>query len=87
MICAGCPLAGVTAAVAKEQFAKLGRAPQLSPTALEKPPDGVTTIVNVADCPAVTVAEAGDTLIAKPGAATVTVTGAEVLARLFASPP
>ena len=65
----------------------LGSAPQLSVTALANPPAGVTVTVKVADWPEVTVAEAGETAIAKLGATMVMITGDELLARLFRSPP
>jgi hypothetical protein len=73
----------VTDGVAKAQLAWLGSAPQLKATAVANPPAGVTVTVKVADWPAVTVAEAGDTATAKLGATMVTVIGDEVLARLF----
>src|ERR1700722_15968314 len=83
--CAGWP-AGVTDSGLKTQFDSLGKAPQLRLTALANPPAGGTVIVKVADCPAVTMAEAGDAPTAKLGATTVIVTGEDTLLRLFASP-
>jgi hypothetical protein len=85
--CVGCPLAGVTEAELKAHVARLGSPPQAKLTALLNPPAGVTVRVNVADCPGVMVAEAGDAATEKPGATTVTCNGADTLPRLFGSQP
>jgi hypothetical protein len=60
---------------------------QVNVTAPLNPPEGVTVKVKSADWPRDTDAEEAGVETAKSGAATASVTAADTLGRLFASPP
>jgi hypothetical protein len=80
---------GVTFDGLKLHVAPVGKPVQAKLICWLKPPAGVTVMVVCADCPAVTVALAGESAIVKLGvtAWTVTVTAVEVEPEKFVSPP
>jgi hypothetical protein len=71
LVVAAVPLSGLSEDGANAQVAKLGSVPHEKLTVPLYPATGVIVSVAATDCPAVMVAVAGETAMAKSGAATV----------------